>query len=362
MTPRHSLVGMLSHNRFVGNNKLRRIVVAAIVLVGLVLTFFPEPERAVVTLAPTDPGALGLGDTLGQLGAGSSVFGAQAAIDLTVKVGRSVLVRETVSKRLKLEDRLDTNRLGVMRWLDRKVKMRALRGGIIQIEVFHRDGPFARSIVDAYATAIRARLGVIARQQTAYKRNILESTLASARDRMTRAEQAYDNFRRNSQYGDPQGAVEQVAGRAPALQQEILAKQRQLDTFRQFATDANPQVRTVIAEIAALNEQLAEAQRSDRSNGSLGTVIDQTNQIQRLRRELNFSRDLYYNYRRFYQGTMVENLTAEANMRILEPPYLDPARQFNLIPLCVAILVLLLGLTIEFYRVRPPVGDRAAAG
>jgi hypothetical protein len=355
-------VGKLSHNRWIGNDRLRRIVVTVLVLLCAIFTLWPEPERAVVTLAPTDPGALGLGDTLGQLGAGSSVFGAQAAIDLTVKVGRSVLVRETISKRLNLEKQLNRDNRHVMRWLDNKVQMRALRGGIIQIELYNMDGPFARSVVDAYATAIRERLGVIAREQTAYKRQILETTLASARARMERAQLAFDNFRRNSQYGDPQGAVEQVAGRVPSLEQEILAKQRQLSTYRQFASDSNPQVRTVLAEITALKTQLAQAKVSGDGRGTLGQVISQSNEAQRIRRELNFSRDLYYNYRRFYQGTAVENLTSNANMRILEPPYLDPARQFNLIPLCLGVLVLLLGLAIEFYRVRPPVGDEAITG
>jgi hypothetical protein len=359
MTPRPSIVGRLSHNRWFGNDKIRRIVVAVLVVLCAIFTLFPEPERAVVTLTPTDPGALGLGDTIGQLGASGNVFGSQAAIDLTVKVGRSVMVRDVISKRLHLEERLHRDRKHVMRWLEDRVKMRALRGGIIQIELYNMDGPFAYSVVNAYPVAIRERLGFIAQQQTAYKRRVLEDVLRSARDRMTRAQDAYDAFRRSSQYAEPQSAVDQVAGRIPSLQQEILAKKRQLETFRQFATDGNPQVRTVVAEIAALEGQLADAKAAGSGEGTLGEVIDQTNQLQRLRRELFFSRDLYYNYRRFYQGTLLENMTATANMRILEPTYLDPARQFNLLPLCLGILILLTGLTVEFYRLRPPVGDEA---
>ena len=54
-------------------------------------------------------------------------------------------------------------------------------------------------------------------------------------------------------------------------------------------------------------------------------------------------------------------LAASINVRVLEPAYIDPARQYNLPAMILGVLLVLLGLAIEFYNLRPPVSNRATA-
>lgn len=362
MRPRLSIVGMLSRNRWFGNDRLRRSSVAIVIAVCLILSFFPQRYQAIVSLSPSDPKALGLGDAMSQLGSGTNVFGSQAALDLTVKIGKSLNVRQAVIKKLDLTTRLDDSELQVIRWLGSNVQIGTLRGGIIQIEMKNSDAALAQQIVAVYAEAIRDRLAVIARTQTTYKRQVLEDLVEQSSGRLARAQATYDAYRRNAGYSDPRKALTDVGERIPALEQSIFEKQRQLDAYRQFATRDNMQVRNVEAELAALRRQLTEAQAARTGDrGSINNVIVGGTEAARLKREVDISKDLYYSYQKFLQGTTVEDRTSDANMRILEPAYISPDRQINKVPFAVAILIFLLAMAIEFYRFRPPVGDAKAA-
>lgn len=356
MTPRRSIIGQFAYAPFVRNAALRRTAVLSVVAVCGLLTLFPEKYRAASSLTPTDPASLGLSGTLGQLGAVGSVFGNQAAVEVSMKVARSDYVREVVSKKLHLDKRLNLPPLETLRWLDRHVDVSTLRGGIIEFEVMLKDPVLAKDIVAAYGEAVRVQLATISRTQTSYKRDILLKLVEEASQRLATEQAAYDSFRLKTRYSSPQAAIYAAGDRIPVLEAMIRSKEVELNAARQFATDDNFSVRQRLAEMEALQRQLAETRSvSPVQQSSVGQVVQQSTQADKLRRNLDLAQGLYDSYKRYLQGTSVENLTSTANIRILEPAYIDSERQYNWIAMIMGVLVLLLGLAVEVYLVRPPI-------
>lgn len=337
--------------------RLRLRLFGGLIALCLVLSFFPQRYRAAMTLTPTDPTSLGLSGTLGQLGAAANVFGSQAALEVTLKVARSQYVRQLVARDLDLPHRLDKSPLQTDRWLEREVDIRTLRGGIVQMEMINGDPELARSIVGAFGEATRSQLGIISREQTDYKRQVLLKLVHDASDRLARAQFAYDTFRLKSRYSSPSMAINALGDRIPQLESEIRSKKVDLNAAREFGTDQNMRVRQILAEIDALNEQLQQVRSvAPDEQSSVGRVVRDSTEVDKLKRELDLSQSLYDNYKRFLQGTSVEDLTSYANVRVLEPAFIDNDRQINPVALAAAGLLLALALALEFYGMRPPVG------
>lgn len=360
MLPRTSIVGQVTHMKIFDKAWRRAAIFLPLVLIFGVLSFFPERFHASTSLTPTDPETLGLSGTLGQLGAINSVFGKQADVEIALRVGTSRSTREKVIADLDLENRLDEPDLDLHRWLERKVTVRSLRGGIILIEMEDRDADLARDIVGAYAAATRERLSEITIRQTKYKREVLETLVEEAGERLVSAEAAYNDFRLKHGYANPTVSVESIAVRIPALQQAVRDKQTAIDTARRVYTDNHITVIQLKAERDALQAQLNQALAADsRSNsGSVGEAVGVTAELFRLERELGMARSLHSSYLNYLDGTMLEDLTSAANIRILEDAHIETSRQIWLPAAALTVLFILIWAAMEFYRLRPPVGSR----
>jgi uncharacterized protein involved in exopolysaccharide biosynthesis len=371
---RVSIIGRLSHMPVLREPGRRRIVFTILVALCALLTLFPQRQRAAMSLTPETPPSFPLstgfnfGSTMGQMSGGlSSVFGNQSSIEISLKMAGSAYVRNRVADRLHLDARLGMSRIRVLRWLDRKVDVQSLRGSILEIEIKLSDGALGREIVAAYGDALRDQLAGIGRKQTISKRDVLIKLVEEASSQVEKAQADYDAFRLRTRSSAPQASVSAFGERIPMLEQMIRSKQVDLAAQRQFATDQNMRVRQLLTELEALRAQLAEAKSTapeasaSEPSASVGSVVRESTQGERLRRDLAFAQLLYDSYSRFLQSASADEMTSNINARVLEPAYIDPARQYNKIPLVLGVLVLLLGLAIEFYNLRPPVQHRVPA-
>jgi hypothetical protein len=363
MTPPPELLGGMKRLPLIGlvlaNNGRRRVVLGAAVVICASLTLYPENYRVAATLTPSDPSTLGLQSTLGQLGAFNTVFGNQAAIEIALRVARSTSVRDKVATKLDLDRRLETgSRVATSRWLARNVGIRALRGGILQMELTLADPNLAQSIIRVWAEATRSQLAEIAVRQTKYKRSVLEKLVADSTVRMAKAQAKFDRFRLNRRTAEPSFEIGTVSGDIEGLREEIKKKKMQLKLALQFVTRENFQVKQIEAELSVLQAQMAQTLRQQGSaQDTLGSVVTAGPQLILLENELAQARSLYDNYTRYLLGTYVEDLTSTANIRILEAPYVDTERQLNMLPLAIGLLLLLLGFAFEIQRLRRPVGS-----
>lgn len=359
---RHGLIGGIAHHRWMANNTRRRVGLALVAGVLAVLSVWPAPYRAAVTLTPVDPSTLGVNPAsnggglgaLAMLGSGGSMS-TQQLIESSLQVSRSVYVRKLVAARLNLPTRLGKDEPSTLRWLERQVDARSLRGGIIEVDTKQHDSGLALDLTAAYADAIREQMGIVNRTQNSVRQKALEQVLDQAGDRLSKAQAAYDTYRLKTGSGDPLTNALQVAGRGPALDDMIAAKQAELQALRRFATDSNFKVQKAQAELAGLQARAAQARSgTSEANGSVGRVVAQTSQGLALRRELELSTMMYEAAKRNLQGTLAESLVSTVNIRVLEQPYLDPDRQYNYWAVALLALVLGLGIAVEIYRAKPP--------
>lgn len=363
MTPRHSVTGRLAALKPLDRLWKRALLFGVPAAALLVLSAFPEKFRAEATLTPADPSTLGLSETLGQLGALNSVFGKQADVEVALRIGTSIYTRDTVINKLGLERRLGQERIELHRWLEDKVVMRSLRGGIILVQIDHTDRKLAQDIVAAFTEATRSELSQITMRQTNYKRELLEKLVAGAGLRLSNAQAAFDSFRLQNGYSDPGRSIEILGKRVPSLRAAIEDTDRRIAAASRMFTPENITIVQLQAERDALQEQLGQAldSRPTTQSGTVGEAVNVSTQIFELERELNLSRSLYANYLRYLQGTTVEELTSSANIRLLEQPYVSTERQYRWPLLSGAIALFLLWMAIEFYRLRPPLGAPVAA-
>ena len=339
---------------------LRRLVFAIALAILALLAVFPLKYVGNVKLAPQDTSTAGLSSILSQLGGNyAALLGGHQPVEIDLAIGRSYDVQQDVARRIGLlrgNDPVEIKR--AVQTMQKRAAVRALRAGILEVEVEGHDPDQTLRTAAAFASAMQDRLAALSRQQTAYKRKVLDERMREATDRLTRAEDAVTRFRQQNQLIAPEVQLSDAVAQQSRLRAQYQAVQVELAKAVRFAGEDSIQVKSIRTALAAIQAQIRSADEgARRSNGpSAAGIAPKTLEFQRLNRELQFSQSLYEAYARYIEGAAIENLTADFNMQIIEPAFLEPGLKFNSIPLALLVLVGLLAVASEFLVFRPPPG------
>jgi uncharacterized protein involved in exopolysaccharide biosynthesis len=365
-----TILGAVASGAWFRDATRRRLAFLAAAIVSAILCVLPRHYVAKAELAPQDAG-VGLNSILGAGAAGGLVslgalVGNQQTIETDLTVSRSNAVLRSVVAKLNLVGRNgygDADHAEVK--LKHKVNIEALRGSALEIQAKDKSPAFARDIVAAYTAAIKERLAAISLQQTALKRSVTNNRLSAASVQLAQAQKALTDFRIQHHLAAPEIQLGAAVANLANLQAQLHARAAELEVAQQFATGQNVQVAAIRAEITSLQGQIAQAQvpvTAGAGGPTLGGMGLEMTQYSNLYREERGWEILYEIYQRYLESVTVDELSAYANLNIIEPAYVDPARQYNIPGVGLLVLVVVAAFGSEFYLVYPPIGRRRPEG
>jgi capsule polysaccharide export protein KpsE/RkpR len=240
-----------------------------------------------------------------------------------------------------------------------KVDVAAVRGNLLQIEVKDSNPRSAMDVAAAYENAIRKRVATLSLEQTAQRERVAIDRYQAAQNALAGAQTAITDFQVKNKFASPEAQLGVGVNLLAGLQGQYDAKEVQLRSLQQFATANNLQVRSLQSDLESLKTQIERARdaATGHSGGpTLEGITIKNPQYFELVRNLNFEETLVGIYEKYLEETRIDIMSSDATVLEIEPPYVDPGRQYNGLPSGALGVLTIIFLLIEFYAWRPPSG------
>ena len=207
---------------------------------------------------------------LQSLGALGGLAGAAAGIknpnDQFVSLLKSDAVANVLISRFGLIERYESEMLtDARKELDTVSRINTGKDGLITVEVDDRDPKLAADIANAYVDELRTLLGKLAITEAQQRRAFFENQLQQTKEKLTQAEQALRSSGVNvsALKSNPAAAISGVAQLQAQISQP---KKSKLASMRGYLTEAAPDFKQAMTELAALKAQFAKLERPAAQN------------------------------------------------------------------------------------------------
>jgi tyrosine-protein kinase Etk/Wzc len=297
---------------------LRLLVLAplAVGLVALGLSFQITPvftaRSLILPPAQQASAATALLANLGPLaGAAGAAAGLKNPGDQYVAFLKSASVQDALVSRFKLQERF-----GVKFKEDARRQLAAVsrisagtKDGTISIEVDDPDPRVAADMANAYVEELQRLTSRLALTEAQQRRRFFEGQLAQTRDKLTQAEQALKSSGVNpgAIKANPTAAVSALA----QLQAQITAQEVRLASYRGYLTEAAPEIRQGLVELAALREQLRRLEAS-------GSGVDGGSDYVARYREFKYQETLFDLFSRQFELARVDESREAAGAQVID--------------------------------------------
>jgi len=247
----------------------------AVGLLALGYTFTIAPTFTASTkFMPPQQQASGAASLLASLGALGGLAGAAGGIkspaDQYVAFLKSRSVQDALIDRFKLTERYEaTLKDDARKELDGVAKIASGKDGLISVEVDDKDPAFAAELANAHVEELGQLLKRLAVTEAQQRRVFFEKQLASAKDNLSKAEQALKSSGVNSDTlkSDPKAAVEGLA----RLKAGITAQEIKLASMRGYLSESAPDFKQAQTELGAMRAQVARAEEQQPASAAGGS-------------------------------------------------------------------------------------------
>ena len=273
-------IGLLELLTWIGEGKRTIALVTGLAIVGslVVALLLPKVYTARTTLLPPNTQQSGnsaaMLAALGPLGGLAGGLAAKTPDELYVALLKSDSVLRALAERYDLKTRYDvTNYEALRKAVPKYVRVASdKKSGVISVEVDDEEPKFAAELANAHATEITKVLGRLAVSEAQLRRVFFEQQLKDTKEHLIKAEQDMQRVQEKSGVIVLDKQAEALIGGAAMIRAQIAEREVQLKVLRGVATEQNPDVQRVAAELRALRSELSRMESSQ--GGNAGSAVD----------------------------------------------------------------------------------------
>ena len=273
-------VGLIDLLTWLGEGKLLIAAVtaaAAALSLGAAFLMTPIFTARTTLLPPTSQSSGGSAAALAALGSLGGLAGGLAAKspdELYVALLKSDGVQRALSERFDLKTRYEApNHEALRKMMPGYIRVSSdKKSGLITVEVDDPEPKFAADLANAHIGEVTKVLGRLAVSEAQLRRVFFEQQLKDTKENLIKAETQLRGVQEKSGVIALDKQAEALIGGAAQLRGLIAEREVQLKVLRSGATEQNPDVMRLGAELRALRSELARMESSQ--SGNPGSAVD----------------------------------------------------------------------------------------